>query len=363
MHVPFFEISSTAAKLRPALAQAFTSLGATPLVGGPTVRLLEEAVGAYTGARHCLAVGSGTDALAVMLRAAGVGPGDEVIVPSYTFFASASTVVHVGAVPVFVDITPGSYAIDPARVREAITPRTKAIMPVHLFTSMAPMAQLAELADRHGLLLLEDSAEAIGMRTGGRHAGLFGAAGVLSFFPTKTLGAFGDAGMILTDDDALAERARGLAEGSAGGGAWRSGCDDIAATVLLHRLASLPDEIAARAEAAARYNARLTGIPGLTIPQPPDPNPIWYVYLVEAERRDELAAALARDGIETEIYYPRPLPAQPCFDDLNSRSHPVPVAERASRCALALPLYPDLGTDRIDHVSDCVARFYGDRHA
>ncbi|MFJ7629782.1 DegT/DnrJ/EryC1/StrS family aminotransferase [Streptomyces sp. NPDC097595] len=341
-------------------------------VSGPLAIELEERVKQYTGARNAIACGNGTDALSLMLQAAGVGPGDEVIVPAYTFFATASCVAHVGAEPVFVDVDPTSYAIDPEAVRSAIGPRTKAIMAVHLFHQMADIAVLRDIAEQHGLELFEDSAEAIGMRAAGRHAGLWGRAGVLSFFPTKTLGALGDAGMVLTDDDELAERVSRLRTAGGTTGHWpgsltvgtHSVCDEIQAAVLLTRLNVLDQDINRRAELAAHYTRRLAALsPVVATPvmaQSKEPGaPVWYVYLIETDHRAELIRYLTDHQVGTEIYYPRPLTEQPCFRDLAGARHPVPVAKAAAKRAVGLPLYPDLTDEQVDRVCDLIHAFHG----
>ncbi|GIJ24018.1 DegT/DnrJ/EryC1/StrS family aminotransferase [Micromonospora lutea] len=335
---------------------------------------LERAIAERTGAQHTVAVNNGTDALIIMLRAAGIGPGDEVIVPAYTFFASASSVLHVGARPVLVDIQPGSYALDPERVRAAVTNRTRAIMPVHLFTQMADMVALGEVADEHGLQLLEDSAEGIGMHIDGRHAGRWGRAGVLSFFPTKTLGALGDAGMLLTDDEDLARTARQLrCHGQPSDGSYEylelgynSRCDEVQAAFLLWRLETLDAEIARRAEVAARYDQRLGELAPLVrtpwlAPAGEQSNLVYYVYLIECERRDELVAYLTSHGVGTEVYYPRPLTEQPCLTTRAGVDQPVPVAKAASQRAVGLPMYPDLTDEQVDRVCDLIHEFYRER--
>lgn len=339
---------------------------------GSVVARLEEAIKRYTGAGYAIACNSGTDALVMTLRAAGIGPGDEVIVPAYTFFASVSSVIHAGARPVMVDIVPGSYAIDVERVAAAITQSTKAVMPVHLFSQTADLVALRELADEYRLQIIEDSAEAIGMRVDGRHAGLWGRAGVLSFFPTKTLGGLGDAGMVLTDEPEIAASVRRQrVHGQRIDGSyqhvqlgWNSRCDELQAAILLTRLEHLDTDIARRAELVERYNERLAPLaPALTTPwQAPAKRPsnlVWYVYLVETDRRDELVTFLAEHGVGTEVYYPRPLSEQPCLRDLPGACHPVPVAERASRRAVALPLYADLTDAQVDRVCDLVREFHG----
>jgi UDP-2-acetamido-2-deoxy-ribo-hexuluronate aminotransferase len=371
--VPFFSGAESVRRDWPRLEPRLRAVAASGrFTSGPMVCRLEEAVAAYTGGRHAVAVASGTDALIIMLTAAGIGPGDEVIVPAYSFFATVSSVLHVGADPVMVDVLPGSYAMDPDRAAAAVTSRTKAIMPVHLFSQMADVAALCELAHEHGLQLLEDSAEGIGMRVDGCHAGLWGRAGVLSFFPTKTLGALGDAGMVLTDDADLAERVCRLrCHGQREDGAylyeeigWNSRCDELQAAVLLTRLERLDEDIARRAELADRYTDRLHNLspavrtPWLA-PAKRQGSLVFYAYLIETERRDELRAFLDASGVGTEVYYPRPLTEQPCLARLPGASQPVPVATAASRRAVALPLYPDLSERQVDRVGALLHKFHG----
>jgi dTDP-4-amino-4,6-dideoxygalactose transaminase len=341
---------------------------------GPAVAELEAEICRYTGAGHTVAVSSGTDALILMLRAAGIGPGDEVIVPAYTFLATASAVAHVGAEPVLVDVVPGSYGMDVDRAAAAVTPRTRAIMPVHLFSQMCDMGPLRELADAHGLEMFEDSAEGIGMRLDGRHAGLWGRAGVLSFFPTKTLGGLGDAGALVTDDGQLAEhvrRARAHGQGDDGGYlhqhlGWNSRCDELQAAVLLTRLARLDRDIQRRAEIAALYSELLAPLaPAVTTPwlapAKPQGELVFYVYLIETDHRDELVRFLTAQGVGTEVYYPRPISHQPAFARRPGARHPVPVATAASRRAVALPLYPDLTDGEVAVVAGQVRQFFEER--
>ncbi|RUT35702.1 DegT/DnrJ/EryC1/StrS family aminotransferase [Paenibacillus zeisoli] len=338
---------------------------------GPAVQELERTLEVFTGAKHCVAVGNATDALIIMLRAAGIGAGDEVIVPCYSFFASASSIAHVGATPVFCDINPSTYMIDVEQIEERITSRTKAIMPVHLFTHMADMNAINRIAHKHNLLVLEDSAEAISMFHEGQHAGLIGNAGVISFFPTKTLGAIGDAGLILTNDDSIALEARrlrihGQDEGtpyihhSVG---YNSRMDDIQAAVLLTRLQFLQREIARRAYLAASYNSMLADIPQVSTPIVESrgdeaANAVYYVYLIETEKRDELVGYLNSQGIGTEVYYPHPLHLQPCFSHLNYQEGDMPAAERAAQRAVGLPLYPDLTEEQVSKVCGQIRHFF-----
>ncbi|HEV7806218.1 MAG TPA: DegT/DnrJ/EryC1/StrS family aminotransferase [Solirubrobacteraceae bacterium] len=371
MSVAFFS-------MRAALERDLEQLGALVdeafdagrFVDGPLVRRLEAELEQYTGAGSVIAVGSGSDALIIALRALGIGPGDEVVVPVYTFFATASSVVHAGATPVFADVDPETYAIDPNDVERRITGRTRAIMPVHPFLRLADVDRLAEIAELRGLVLFEDSAQGIGMRRGGRHAGCFGAAGILSFFPTKTLGALGDAGAIVTDDADLADRCRRLrGHGQVPGATpytWdvlghNSRMDDLQAAVLLTRLRSLDSEIERRAQLARAYDEALEPLAEWV--RPPSWNgvedAVVYVYLIQADHRDELVEHLTARGIETEVYYPRPLHLQPCFAHLGHGRGDFPVAERAADRAVALPLYPDLTEAQVEEVCAAIAEFYG----
>ncbi|MFJ6356831.1 DegT/DnrJ/EryC1/StrS family aminotransferase, partial [Pseudarthrobacter oxydans] len=292
------------------------------------------------------------------LFSVGVNTGDEVIVPAYSFFASASCIVHAGATPVFVDVDPKTYAATPETIEGAITARTKGVLLVHLFHTMADIESVADLCDRRRLLLLEDSAEAIGMRRGGRHAGLFGLGGALSFFPTKTWGGLGDGGAVLTDDPGIAERVQAVFRGEHAP-SWVSRMDALQAAVLLARAERLDREIVHRAHLAERYSDRLRLLPGINTPHPPVHGPgdtsVWYVYLIEFDRRDELVEWLAVSGVETEVYYPKVIPDQPCF-----RGHldvDLPIARRAASRAIGLPLYADMTEHEIDIVCDAIERF------
>ncbi|MFI7679773.1 DegT/DnrJ/EryC1/StrS family aminotransferase [Actinophytocola sp. NPDC049390] len=370
--VPFFSGATTMRRDWPVLEPRIREIAASGrFTSGVWAERLEQELCEYTGAKHVIVVGNGTDALIMMLRAAGIRPGDEVIVPAYSFFATASSVLHAGATPVMVDVLPGSYALDPDQVEAAITGRTRAILAVHLFSQLAPMVELAEVAERHGLLLLEDGAEGIGMWQGGVHAGLFGTAGALSFFPTKTLGALGDAGAVLTDDDEVAARVRRLrrhGQTTDDGHEYQdlgynSRCDEIEAAVLVTRLAHLDDDVERRRVLAQRYTQRLAEVvetPYLA-PAKGDGGLTFSVYLIETDRRDELAEFLAGYGVGTKVYYPRPVPREPALAHL--ARHPVPVAEAAATRALALPLYPDLAAEQVDHVADLVRDCHDPRRA
>ncbi|GAA4847576.1 DegT/DnrJ/EryC1/StrS family aminotransferase [Saccharopolyspora rosea] len=382
--VPFFSQARTFDRLWPSIsARVEEVFDNGKFSHGRQVAELERQLAEYTGARFAVGVNSGTDALVLLLRAAGLRPGDEVVVPAYSFVATATSVVLAGGRPVFADIDPATYALDPAEVDRVAGPRTRFAMPAHLFCQMADMAALGEVAERRGLTVVEDSAEGIGMRQGGVHAGRHGAGGVLSFFPSKTLGALGDAGAVLTDDARIAELVSGLRHhgrfgrtldhfpgiatetGLAG---TNSKMDDIQAAVLLAKLTCLDADIARRAELAAAYTDRLTGVPGVVrLPQVVDRGPgsaaVFYVYLIEVEHRDELVDHLARNGIGTETYYPVPLHLQPCFAGHRHVLGDFPRAEAAAGRAVALPLYPDLTLDQVERVCSVVREFLTGRCA
>ncbi|WP_150243074.1 DegT/DnrJ/EryC1/StrS family aminotransferase [Nocardiopsis quinghaiensis] len=380
--VPFFDQSETFRELWPDIREnCLRVMDRGKFSHGAMVAEFERALARWTGARHVVGVNSGTDALVLLLRAAGLRPGEEVIVPAYSFVATASAVVLAGGVPVFADIEERGYGIDPRSADAVATPRTRMVMPVHLFDRLADMVGVHEVARRHGLTVLEDSAEAIGMRLRGVHAGLLGAGGVLSFFPAKTLGAIGDAGALLTDDALLAETARELRHHGRSGRTLDDfpgianptvvpGCnskmDDLQAAVLLAKLARLDAGIARRAELSARYDSRLRDVAGIrAVPGDVAPHPgggrVVYVHLVEAEERDDLVAHLAAAGIGTETYYPVPLHLQPCFAHLGHVPGDFPRAEAACDAAVALPLHPDLTDAQVDRVCDGIEDFYAGR--
>ena len=377
--VPFFAQAETFETLWPLIrAHLNDVMDHGKYSHGRKVAEFEAALAEWTGARHVVGVNSGTDALVLLLRAGGLQPGDQVIVPAFSFIATASSVVLARGEPVFVDIDPLSYAIDPQALAHAVTPRTRMVMPVHLFCQMADMQSVLDVAARHGLTVVEDSAEALGMRWDGIHAGLLGIGGVLSFFPSKTLGAIGDAGAILTNDPQVAQTAAALRHHGRFGrtldnfalistattvSGVNSKMDDIQAAVLSAKLTRVGEDIARRDRLAAAYTERLQGIPGVVrLPtithRAAATNPVFYVYLIEVEHRDELAAYLADQGVETETYYPTPLHLQPCFADLGYSRGDFPHAEAACAAAIALPLYPDLTLREVDRVCDALRRFY-----
>lgn len=336
---------------------------------GAEVGRLEEAVARLSHTKHGVACASGTDALLLPLKALDLKPGDEVITTAFTFFATAGTVHNAGATPVFVDIDPETFNISPEAIEAAITPRTRAIIAVHLFGQMAPVERILPIARRHNLALIEDAAQAIGARRQidgtWRAAGELGTAGTLSFFPTKNLGAWGDGGMVVTQDDALAERLRKL---RLHGGAKQyfheevgtnSRLDTLQAAVLLAKLPYLEGWSAARRRNAARYTEAFRDLPAVCPPRTDPANEhIFNQYTLRVERRDDLQAHLKARGIGHAVYYPLALHLQPCFAHLGYRRGALPVTEAATESVISLPIYPELTAQQQDAVIEAVRAFY-----
>jgi dTDP-4-amino-4,6-dideoxygalactose transaminase len=339
--------------------------------GGPYVQKLEEEIAARCGARFGIGVASGTDALILSLRACGIGPGDEVITTPFTFAATTEAIALVGARPVYVDIDSCTYIQDVTRIEAAITPRTKAILPVDLYGQMADRAALSDLADRYNLRLIVDSAQTIGAKQYGQPIAVTGDAVTLSFYPTKNLGAFGDAGMVLTSDPEIAESLVSLhAHGTQGHKyhhvrvGYCSRLDAIQAAVLHVELPYLTERNERRRRNAARYNALLSDIAaatgaGLGLPRQEEGNyHIYHQYTIRHARRSELQAYLNVHGIDTEIYYPHPLHLQPAYAYLGYCEGDFPVAERAAREALSLPIHPELTDAQIEYVAEHIRCFF-----
>ncbi len=336
---------------------------------GEEVGVLERRIAELSHVRHAIACASGTDAILLPLKALGLRPGDEVICPAFTFFATAGAIHNAGGTPVFVDIDPDTFNITAAAIEAAITPRTRAVVVVHLFGQMAEMERILPLAARHGLAVIEDGAQAIGARRrvdGAWHmAGELGLVGTFSFFPSKNLGAWGDGGMMVTQDDGLAERLRKL---RLHGGAKQyhheevgtnSRLDTLQAAVLLAKLPHLAAWSEARRRHAARYTEAFRTLPAVCPPKvDPANEPIFHQYTIRAERRDELMEHLKARGIGCAVYYPRALHLQPCFGHLGYRPGSLPATEAAMRSVLSLPIYPELTVEQQDAVIAAVRSFY-----
>lgn len=337
---------------------------------GPEIAELEAAIAGLSHARHAIACASGTDAILLPVRALNLTPGDEVIAPAFTFFATAGAIHNGGGTPVFVDIDAATFNIDPDAVAAAITPRTRAIVVVDLYGQMAALDRILPIAARRGLAVVEDGAQAIGARRqfdgAWRMAGELATVGTFSFFPSKNLGGWGDGGMMTTQDDALADRLRKM---RLHGGAKQyhhdevglnSRLDTLQAAILLGKLPHLAGWSAARRARAARYTAAFTGLDAVRTPVTDPANEhIFHQYTVRAERRDALSAFLKARGIGCMIYYPTALHLQPCFAALGYRPGSLPVTERAMTEVISLPIYPELTDAQQDEVIGAVREFYG----
>lgn len=350
--IPILDLTEQYRSIKPEIDAAVGAvLAGGHYIMGPNVKALEREIAAYVGARHAVALNSGTDALHLALRALGIGPGDEVITSPFTFVATTEAIGIVGARPVFVDIDPATFALDPALVETAITPRTKAILPVHLYGLPAPMHEITAIARRHGLFVVEDCAQAIGATVDGRHAGTFGDVGCFSFFPSKNLGACGDGGMLTTDSASIVERVQML---RAHGGRVKyhhevlgvnSRLDELQAAILRVKLPHLERWIAAREAVAQRYDRALREVEGIVVPaRVLGARHVFHQYTVRVAARDDVRAALEAGGIQTMVYYPVPLHLQQVHRDLGFSPGAFPHAERAAAEVLSLPMYPELST-------------------
>lgn len=366
--VPYFDYPTRYASWADDILEAVREVGESDeFILKSRVATLEAQIAARTGAAQAIAVANGTGALTVILAAMGIGPGDDVVTPAFSFISSASTIALRGARPVFADVDYDTAMLDVASVEAVRTGDTRAILPAYLFASSPDLPALRALADRHTLRLIEDSAVALGGTVAGRPAGRYGDAGVYSFFPAKPLGGIGDAGMIVTDDPELASECRMLRNHGQDLSVrflhhrvgFNSRMDEVTAAFLLRRLPQLDRFLDDRRRLARQYSELLREAAPAVLPPPGDfAQRSVYTYVVRAPQRDELRAHLARQGIETQIYYPRPLHLQPAFAYLGHATGDFPVAERLSREALALPLHPEQPPGVVERVVDEIARFY-----
>jgi dTDP-4-amino-4,6-dideoxygalactose transaminase len=328
---------------------------------GPEVSRFEAEIAAACGTRHGIGVNSGSDALTVALKGLGVGPGDEVITSPFTYIAPAESIHQLGAKVVFADIHPRQFTIDPADVARRITPRTKAILPVHLFGQAAPLRELGQF----GMPLVEDCAQAIGATLEGASLGGIGTVGCLSFYPTKNLGACGDGGMVLTSNDELAAKFRMLRVHGIEKRyhheihGFNTRLDELQAAILRVKLKKLNDWNERRKSIAARYDAGLEGLPMQRPEIRPGNSHVYHVYAVLANDRDLLQAHLADRGVPTIIYYPLPLHLQGCYRDEGWKQGDFPVTEQVSRNILPLPMYPELTDEQVDYVIQQIRSYYG----
>jgi dTDP-4-amino-4,6-dideoxygalactose transaminase len=363
MKIPLIDLSAQHTPLSAALHEAaLRVIDSQVYVGGPEVAALERACEAWLG-QPVAGTSSGTDALLAVLMALGIGPGDEVITTPLTFFATMGVILRVGATPVFADIDPQTWNIDPQAVERAITPRTRAILPVHLFGHMADMHALGAIAQAHGLPIIEDAAQAHGATLDGRLAGTWGLAGCFSFFPTKNLGALGDAGLVTSADAALLERIRLVCRQGAEpkyhheviGANLR--LDPLQAALLAVKLPHLPAWNAVRQANAARYLDALRGHAAIQLPVTRSGfTHVYHHFCIQVDDRDGVAAQLNEQGVSTGVYYPEPLHTQPCVRHLGYTPGSMPVAERACKRLLALPVWPGMTLAQLDHVIDSLLK-------
>jgi dTDP-4-amino-4,6-dideoxygalactose transaminase len=366
--VPLLDLQAQYRPLRDEILAAMTRVADSQrFIMGPEIDALEQELARMLGIGHAIAVSSGTDALLVGLMTLGITAGDEVITPTYSFFATAGCVARLGARPVLVDIDPATFNIDPDQIARAVTPRTKAIVPVHLFGQSAELDPILRTAERAGIPVLEDAAQAIGATYRSRPVGGFGALGCFSFFPSKNLGAFGDAGLVTTNDDGLAKRARLLRTHGMEpkyyhrlvGGNFRM--DALQAAILRVKAPHLAGWTERRRANAARYRElfRAAGLDGaVTLPaEPTDRLHIYHQFVIRTADRDGLKKHLDAHGIGNEIYYPVPFHIQPCFADLGYQHGAFPHAERAAAESLAIPIYGELTRDQQEAVVSAIAAF------
>lgn len=362
--IPLVDLKAQYDSIKPDIDAAIARVIAnTSFIGGREVSAFEEAFAAFQGTKRCVGLASGTAALWLSLKALGVGAGDEVITTPHTFIATVEPIEEVGAVPVFVDIDPVTYNLDPARIKAAITPRTKAIMPVHLYGQMAAMDAIMETARRHNLYVIEDAAQAHGAVYQGKRAGQWGHIACFSFYPGKNLGAYGDAGAICTNDDALADKIAKLrdhgrtskyAHDEIGFG---ERLDSLQAAILGAKLPHLAEWTEARRRCAAYYTQALSGLGGITTPRElPDSQAVYHIYCIAVTGdRAAVLAELKNRNIEAGIHYPIPLHLQAALAHRGGREGDFPNTEHAARSIISLPIYPELKTEQLNRVVEELA--------
>lgn len=357
-YVPFLDIASQQAEIAsevlPVWEAQFTSAG---FIGGPEVSAFESEYADYIGVQHVIGVSNGTDALELAFRAVGVGPGDEVVMPANTFIATAEAASRIGAVPVLVDVDPDHLLIDPAAIEAAITDRTRAIAPVHLYGQTAPVDLITPIADKHGIAVVEDAAQSQGATSSAGRAGALGRVAGTSFYPGKNLGAAGDAGAVMTDDADIAAFVRNLA--SHGSSVkyvhdrigMNARLDAVQAPVLRAKLRRLDGWNAARRAAAARYAELIADIEGVVVPQVrPGNEDVWHLYVVQVPERDRVVAEMNANGVGVALHYPYPVHLTEAYSGLGYRHGQFPVAEAAAERIMSLPMFPHLTAEQQDTV-------------
>jgi len=367
MNVPLLDLKAQFATIKDEITPAIEAVMESQyFINGPEVKQLEGLIAAYSDCAAAVGVSSGTDALLCSLMTLGISSGDEVITTPYTFFATVGSIWRVGARPVFVDIEPDTFNIDPAKIEAAVTEKTRAIVPVHLFGQVAEMDPIMDIAGKHDLYVIEDAAQSIGSTHKGRKAGSIGTVGCFSFFPSKNLGGFGDGGMIVTQDAELADRLRQCRNHGSKpkyyhkwvGGNFR--LDTIQAAGLIVKLKHLDDWSAGRRANAEQYKELFAGFEPVVTPAIRDYNvTIYNQYVIRVPRRDKLQAFLKEQGIGTAVYYPLSLHEQECFKGLGYKTGDFPESEKAAAETLALPIFPELTDEQISYVADQIKSFLG----
>jgi len=369
-HVPMVDLRAQYLRIQETIDEGVARVVAsTRFIGGEDCRLFEQEFAAFCGAQHAVGVANGTDALAIALRAYGVGPGDEVVTVANTFIATGEAILLNGARPVFVDVDEASFTMDPGALEGAITPRTKLILPVHLYGHPANMDAIGAVAGRHGLPVLEDAAQAHGAEVAGRRAGSLGHAACFSFYPGKNLGAYGDAGMVTTNDADFAARVRQIA--NHGGGTTKydnvvlgtnSRLDTLQAAVLRAKLPHLERWTAERLERARAYTRLLDVAAGVVLPREQAwGRSAWHLYTLRVADRDALQSHLTARGIATAVHYPRPIHLQPAMAAADGQPGDLPVSERLSREVIQVPLYPELPLESVERIAREIRSFCGGR--
>ncbi len=365
MQIPLLDLKAQYNTCKDEIARAIAEVCESQAFAlGPAVTAFEKNIADYCGCKYAIGVSSGTDALLIALMALDIQPGDEVITTPFTFFASAGSIARLGATPVFADVDPGSYNIDPAAIERKVTEKTKALMPVHLFGQVAQMQEIAAIAKRYNLNIVEDAAQAIGAAREGVKAGSFGDCGCFSFYPTKNLNAFGDAGLVVTGNEYIAEKLRILRNHGQNptyfyriiGGNFR--LDSIQAAVLDVKLKYLEGWNEKRRQHAAIYDEILADSPVATPKIDPGAKSIYHQYTITAPDRDALKEFLAGSGIASAVFYPEPLHLQDCFKNLGYNEGDLPVAEKLCREVLSLPIYPELTAEQVERIAKTVLKFY-----
>jgi dTDP-4-amino-4,6-dideoxygalactose transaminase len=365
MQIPILDLKAQYVAIKDEVTQAISKVCESQSFAlGPAVAEFEKNIAAYCNSKYAIGVSSGTDALLVSLMALQIKQGDEIITTPFTFFSTAGSIVRVGAKPVFVDVDPISYNIDPSGIEKKITEKTRAIIPVHLFGQISKMEAIMEIAQRHNLAVIEDAAQAIGASRDGIKSGNFGDCGCFSFYPTKNLGGFGDGGLVTTNTDSLAEKIRALRDHGQNpryfyrviGGNFR--LDGIQGAVLNIKLRYLESWNAKRRQNAALYNSIFADSPIKTPKIDSNNISIYHQYTVTVSERDKLQKFLAENEIGSAVFYPKPLHLQDCFRELGYKQGDFPVAERLCNQVLSLPVYPELVPEQIEYVAKTALKFY-----